>query len=74
MNSPGKNPNPEVDVRNRIIREKIPVVGIRNTIGKRMKASLESMPQGGVMARYDMSQVVKLKEEMKSRNTRPRDT
>jgi len=69
MNPADGSPALRKDNRNRLIREEIPVTGIRKVIGKRMKMSLDSMPQGGVMARFDMSQVVKLKEEYHVRNT-----
>jgi pyruvate dehydrogenase E2 component (dihydrolipoamide acetyltransferase) len=52
------------DVRGRTIKEKIPYSGIRKVIGTRMRESLDTSPQGTVMARFDMSRAVALRMKM----------
>ena len=66
MNNPE---NLKKDKWNRIIREEIHLAGVRKVISQRMRMSLDSMPQGCAMARYDMSQIVKLKDKYCAQNT-----
>ena len=57
----------KTDRRGRVIREEIPYSGIRKVIGQRMQQSLVAFPQGTAMARFDMSEIIKLREDYKSR-------
>ncbi|MBS7528579.1 2-oxo acid dehydrogenase subunit E2 [Fusibacter paucivorans] len=55
-----------VDKFGRIIRNEIPYDGIRKVIGTRMKASLDNAPQGTVMTRVDMSQIIAYRKKLAS--------
>jgi pyruvate dehydrogenase E2 component (dihydrolipoamide acetyltransferase) len=59
----------KTDAYNRVINREIPYVGVRKVIGVKMKTSLDSCPQASSMARFDMSQIVRIREEFKIRNT-----
>jgi pyruvate dehydrogenase E2 component (dihydrolipoamide acetyltransferase) len=59
----------KVDKRGRIVKEEIPFAGIRKVIGQRMRQSLDAFPQVTAAARFDMSEIVKLKDEMTANGT-----
>lgn len=49
----------------RIIAKKYPYRGMRKAIGNHMLKSLTETPQGTVMSRIDMSEIIRLREEYK---------
>jgi pyruvate dehydrogenase E2 component (dihydrolipoamide acetyltransferase) len=55
------------DKRGRLILEEMPYNGLRKVIGDRMSESLARAPQGTVMSRADMSNVIKFRQEQKLR-------
>src|SRR5690554_3910317 len=59
-------PEKDRDKRNRIIQERIPYIGMREVIGKRMRQSLDVAPQGSMMTRADANKIIKFREKLKT--------
>ena len=53
----------KTDEQERVIREEIPYTGIRKVIGKKMRQSLDTAPQGTIVTRVDMSRLIAFRQK-----------